>query len=90
MAGNLYEWVQDEGHQNYQGAPNDGSGWCTETCPENSNHPMFDNNMEESTVVDRVMRGGSWGSNANNMRVTGRYYVHPLIQNKMIGGRLAR
>lgn len=27
MAGNVYEYVQDNFHSNYQGAPNDGSAW---------------------------------------------------------------
>jgi len=27
MHGNVWEWVQDEWHDNYDGAPNDGSAW---------------------------------------------------------------
>jgi formylglycine-generating enzyme required for sulfatase activity len=27
MTGNVYEWVQDRYHENYQGAPEDGSAW---------------------------------------------------------------
>jgi len=27
MAGNVWEWLQDRWHDNYQGAPNDGSAW---------------------------------------------------------------
>ena len=27
MHGNVWEWVQDTGHENYQGAPSDGSAW---------------------------------------------------------------
>ena len=26
-AGNVWEWVQDERHENYQGAPEDGAAW---------------------------------------------------------------
>ena len=31
MAGNVWEWVQDSWHDNYNGAPNDGSAWTTNT-----------------------------------------------------------
>ena len=27
MAGNVWEWVEDDYHSNYEGAPSDGSGW---------------------------------------------------------------
>lgn len=27
MLGNVWEWTQDPWHQNYQGAPADGSAW---------------------------------------------------------------
>ena len=30
--GNLYEWVEDCWHPNYQGAPTDGSAWVTLDC----------------------------------------------------------
>jgi formylglycine-generating enzyme required for sulfatase activity len=29
MHGNLWEWVQDVWHDNYAGAPGDGSAWLT-------------------------------------------------------------
>ncbi len=29
MNGNVYEWVQDSKHRNYQGAPDDGSAWIS-------------------------------------------------------------
>ena len=29
MAGNVYQWVQDCVHMNYDGAPTDGSAWIT-------------------------------------------------------------
>ena len=33
-AGNVAEWVQDCYHDNYQGAPSDGTAWITEPCAE--------------------------------------------------------
>jgi formylglycine-generating enzyme required for sulfatase activity len=32
MAGNVFQWVQDCFHSNYEGAPTDGSGWTNEDC----------------------------------------------------------
>ena len=32
MHGNVWEWVQDCWHRNYEGAPDDGSAWTTGSC----------------------------------------------------------
>ena len=32
MLGNVWEWVEDRWHNNYQGAPNDGAAWTTGDC----------------------------------------------------------
>jgi formylglycine-generating enzyme required for sulfatase activity len=32
MVGNVWEWVEDCYHENYQGAPIDGAAWATEDC----------------------------------------------------------
>ena len=29
MLGNVWEWVEDHWHNNYEGAPTDGSAWLT-------------------------------------------------------------
>jgi len=44
MHGNVWEWCTDSWHENYEGAPRDGSAWL-----ENNN----DNQI-------RLVRGGSW------------------------------
>ncbi len=44
MHGNVWEWCEDGWHNNYDGAPTDGSAWN-------------DNHFQESS---RVLRGGSW------------------------------
>jgi formylglycine-generating enzyme required for sulfatase activity len=33
MIGNVYEWVEDCFHANYNGAPSDGSAWSSAGCP---------------------------------------------------------
>jgi formylglycine-generating enzyme required for sulfatase activity len=47
MHGNVYEWVQDKWHDNYVGAPTDGTAWISGS---NNNRPLrggswFDNGM---------------------------------------------
>jgi formylglycine-generating enzyme required for sulfatase activity len=32
MAGDVWQWVEDCYHKNYDGAPADGSAWTSETC----------------------------------------------------------
>ena len=32
MNGNVWEWIQDCGHDNYEGAPTDGSSWIVGDC----------------------------------------------------------
>jgi formylglycine-generating enzyme required for sulfatase activity len=46
MHGNVWEWVEDVWHGNYEGAPADGSPWTNVLGKESSSH--------------RVLRGGSW------------------------------
>jgi formylglycine-generating enzyme required for sulfatase activity len=50
MVGNVWKWVQDCYHPNYDGAPTDGSTWTGGDC------------------TARVIRGGSWGSEPENVR----------------------
>jgi formylglycine-generating enzyme required for sulfatase activity len=86
MAGNVWEWVQDEYHSNYDGAPHDGSGWCNGVCPENAS----DSNYNASDSADRVFRGGGWTNGSSGMRSASRHYNAPSTQYYSYGGRLAR
>ena len=86
MAGNVLEWVQDEWHDDYSGAPRDGSGWCSGICPVNTDD--FNYNINDST--DRVLRGGGWSYEATILRNAYRIYDSPTYQLINSGGRLAR
>jgi eukaryotic-like serine/threonine-protein kinase len=48
MHGNVWEWCEDNWHENYQGAPTDGSAW---------------NNNNDDSQGTRLLRGGSWINN---------------------------
>ena len=88
MSGNVFEWVQDEWHNNYSEAPNDGSGWCTEVCPENAS----DSNYNADDSANRVLRGGYWHNRADFMRATIRAdsEPEPVALHIGVGGRLSR
>ena len=50
MHGNVWEWVEDDWHENYRGAPTDGSAW---------------KGLETSSDLRLcVLRGGSWSADS--------------------------
>lgn len=74
MLGNVVEWTADCWHDNYQGAPVDGSVW-QETSEECS---------------QRVMRGGSWYDKPASLRVANRNWFYPGDRDNNLGFRLAQ
>ena len=88
MAGNVWEWVQDEYHSSYEGAPSDGSGWCAGDCPVNASDP----NYNASDSAHRVLRGGWWPyAYATPLRAANRHHYDPSgrdISDR--GGRVLR
>jgi formylglycine-generating enzyme required for sulfatase activity len=58
MIGNVWEWCEDDWHDNYIGAPKDGSAW-----------PI--NNDNRSHL--KCLRGGSWYSNPDYCRSAYRF-----------------
>ncbi len=74
MTGNVWEWVEDDGHENYHGVPDDGSAWV----------------RKKERGSYRVVRGGSWRSNAQDCRSAYRGNDWPRLRNIRIGFRLAR
>jgi len=70
MSGNVWEWVQDTYHDDYNGAPTDGSAWTGGSM--------------------RVLRGGSWGYDAEFGRASRRSKFGTSFRYFSYGFRLAR
>jgi formylglycine-generating enzyme required for sulfatase activity len=76
LHGNVWEWVEDDWHENYQGAPSDGSAW-RDSAPDRSPRLC-------------VLRGGSWGSNSRDCRSAFRCGNGSDSRNHAIGFRVAQ
>lgn len=74
MHGNAWEWVQDCWHDNYQGAPEDGSKPWEAKCSEDR----------------RVLRGGGWYGRPDGARSAFRSRDSPDYRSVITGFRLAR
>jgi formylglycine-generating enzyme required for sulfatase activity len=56
MHGNVWEWCEDDWHDNYQGAPSDGSAWVD----------------ADRSKTRKLLRGGSWYNAPNYCRSASR------------------
>ncbi len=74
-AGNVWEWVEDCWHDNYEGAPSDGSAW---------------READLGDCGRRVIRGGSWYSEPWNRRSASRDVDYTVSGFGDIGFRLAQ
>ena len=72
MSGNVYEWCEDDWHDSYEGAPNDGSAWIDE--PDRGGN--------------RVIRGGGYFSSAVHCRSASRGNVWPGTRLNFVGLRV--
>ena len=74
-AGNVWEWVEDCWHKNYEGAPTDGSAWLE---------------ANGGDCSQRVRRGGSWRYPPLYMRASSRHSYGTDDRSNNIGFRLAQ
>jgi formylglycine-generating enzyme required for sulfatase activity len=75
MHGNVWEWCFDLWHENYEGAPTDGSAWVEEV-------------EEQDEEQSRLIRGGSWSVDLWNCRSAYRNRDTPDNRNSNIGFRV--
>ena len=74
MHGNVWEWCADTWHDNYDGAPSDGSAWIG----------------TDGGTTRRVIRGGSWYDFARSVRAAYRYRSDPANRLDYLGFRCIR
>jgi formylglycine-generating enzyme required for sulfatase activity len=75
MHGNVWEWCEDDWHDNYKGAPTDGSAW-------------IDEKSKESNKASHPLRGGSWIYIPPDCRSACRYDNSFVNRNHGIGFRV--
>jgi formylglycine-generating enzyme required for sulfatase activity len=61
MAGNVWQWVEDCYHKDYDGAPTDGSAWLAGDC---NNHVVRGSGWYDGPQLLRV--AGRYGSASGN------------------------
>ena len=71
MHGNVWEWCEDDYHDSYKDAPDDGRVW-----------------VDDPRRSYRVLRVGSWGSDAGYCRSAYRSRYNPDLRDDDIGFRL--
>ncbi|MBK8176397.1 MAG: SUMF1/EgtB/PvdO family nonheme iron enzyme [Rhodospirillales bacterium] len=76
MHGNVWEWVEDHWHGDYEGAPTDGSAWIDPPSvgPDDK----------------RVLRGGSWNNFPRHCRSANRVAYRAIFRYNSFGFRIAR
>jgi formylglycine-generating enzyme required for sulfatase activity len=75
MQGNVWQWVEDCWHEDYEGAPKNGAAWKTACTPDDGG---------------RVLRGGSWVDPPENMRSANRNATSSVSRNSRLGFRVGR
>ncbi|MCG5058923.1 MAG: formylglycine-generating enzyme family protein [Limnoraphis sp. WC205] len=74
MHGNVWEWCEDDWHNNYEDSPDDGSAWLS--------------GNTRTTDTTKPLRGGSWLGKPRNCRSAYRIYVNPGDVNFNLGFRV--
>jgi formylglycine-generating enzyme required for sulfatase activity len=80
MHGNVWEWCADDFHNNYEGAPIDGSIWKDN-----------DNRSQKEGTGKKILRGGSWNDTPWDCRSAYRLNISPRgLNTYRLGFRVVR
>ena len=83
MIGHRREWTLDQYHENYEGAPSNGQGWCTGRCPENSGDPLYWSHFNSFRLVRNAARTHQFEGDDEHARFRAE-------NNHGLGGRLVK
>lgn len=86
MSGNVWEWCKDHWHDDYEGAPKDGSAWMLDFISARSDF-MYYLGID---MLDHVVRGGSWKEDSKLCRVAHRNKELSYIGKYFTGFRIAQ
>jgi formylglycine-generating enzyme required for sulfatase activity len=86
LHGNVWEWCLDHWHENYEGAPIDGSAWLKAS--GQSDNPSSQRGSDRVDVSDRLLRGGSWLDDPRDCRSAFRLRFHPDFRHHSFGFRV--
>lgn len=75
LSGNVWEWIEDCWHDNYNNAPTNSNAWLEE---------------DKGNCSRRVLRGGSWYYYDDFCRVSNRFNFYTDFRNLNFGFRVAQ
>ena len=88
MAGNVWEWVEDDYHGSYDCDANPGAAYCSLSGVAPIDGSAW---VDTPRKIKRVVRGGSWEYNEIGLRVAARGAGFPdEPRSDWMGGRCAQ